>query len=216
MEHDKKMVLADSRVLDQIEEKNVNENENLLKKLHSRPVQRKVTSATNLVIERILEDDSVSYDEEIKMYSTALTRYLSATKENEMSWFAPIFGKMFILGENVVISNHPGEEQKIPEEYQITEDKIIRNVPKTYQAKARKLIAHLKDYTGVTWNNNWEMVVDGKSVPDNNITVLGNDILRKARYQIDSVGRKVLIDQLKQTEVPRDIIGRERVGIEGA
>ena len=97
--------------------------------------------------------------------------------------------------ENVVVSNPPGEEQKIPEEYQITEDKITRNVPKTYQAKAniktkinflakaKKLIAHLKDYTGVTWNNNGEMVVDGKSVPDTNITVLVNDILRKARHE---------------------------------
>ena len=48
--------------------------------------------------------------------------------------FLPIFGELFELIENVVISNPPGEEQKIAEKYQITEDKIIRNVPKTYQA----------------------------------------------------------------------------------
>ena len=66
-----------------------------------------------------------------------------------------IFVKLFKLSENVVIFNPPGEEQKIPEEYQITEDKIIRNVPKTYQAKATKLIAHLKDYTGVTITEKW-------------------------------------------------------------
>ena len=64
--------------------------------------------------------------------------------------FCSDFRKTVKLSENVVISNPPGEEQKIPEEYQSTEDKIIRNVPKTYQAKAKKLIAHLKDYTGVT------------------------------------------------------------------
>ena len=93
-----------------------------------------------------------------------------------MPWLAPIFGKLFRLSANVVISNPLSEEQKIPEEYQITEDKIIRNVPKTYQAKAKKLIAHLKDYTGITWNNNGEIVVDGKSVPDTNITVRVNDI----------------------------------------
>ena len=110
MEHAKKMVLVDSRVLDQIKEKNVYEHEKMLEKMHSRPVQRKVTSATNLDIERILEDDSVSDDHKIKMYSTALTTYLSATKNNEMPWFAPIFGKLFKLSENVVISNPPGEE----------------------------------------------------------------------------------------------------------
>ena len=119
-------------------------------------MESKVTSATNLDIERILEDDSVSDDEKITMYSTALTRYLSAPKNNEMSGFALIFGKLFKLIENVVVSNPPGEEQKISEEYQITEDKIVVNVPKEYQAKAKKLITHLKDYTCVTWNNNEE------------------------------------------------------------
>ena len=97
-----------------------------------------MTAAINLDIKRILEDDIVSDDQKMKMYSTALTRYLSATKNNEMVWFAPIFGKLFKLSENVAVSNPPGEEQKIPEKYQITEDKIIRNVPKTYQAKAKK------------------------------------------------------------------------------
>ena len=84
MEHAKKMVLVDSRVLDQIKEENVYEHEKLLEKKHSRLVQRKVTSATNLDIERILEDDSMSDDQKMKKYSTALTRYLSAIKNNEM------------------------------------------------------------------------------------------------------------------------------------
>ena len=95
MEHAKKMVLVDSRVLDQIKERNVYEHEKLLEEKHSRTVERKVTSVTNLHIERILEDDSVSDDQMMKMYSTALTRYLSATRNNEMPWFAQIFGKLF-------------------------------------------------------------------------------------------------------------------------
>ena len=102
MEHAKKMVLIDSRVLDKIKEKNVYEHEKLLEKKYSRPVQRKMTSATNLDIEHILEDESASDDQKMKTYSTA--RYLSATKNNEMSWFAPIFGKLFKLSENVVVS----------------------------------------------------------------------------------------------------------------
>ena len=109
MEHAKKMLLVDSRVLDQIKEKNVYEHEKLLVKKYSRPVVKKVTSVTNLDIERIFEDDSVSEDQKMNMYSSALTRYLSATKNNEMPWFAPIFGKLFKLSENVVVSNLPGE-----------------------------------------------------------------------------------------------------------
>ena len=66
-EHGKKMVLVSSRVLDQLKEKNVYEHEYLLAKKHSRPVERKVTSATNLDIERILEDDSVSDEQKMEM-----------------------------------------------------------------------------------------------------------------------------------------------------
>ena len=136
-------------------------HEKLLERKHSRPV-KKLSSATNIDIERILGDNSVSDDEKMKMYSTALTRFLSVTKNNEMPWFAPILGKLFKLSENVVVSNPPANQQKILEEYKITVVKIIRNVPQTYQAKAKKLIAHLKDDTGVTWNNNGEVVVYGK------------------------------------------------------
>ena len=84
MENAKKMVLVDSRVLNQIKENYVYEHEQLLEKMHFRPVQKKVTSATNLDIERIFEYDSVSDNQKMKMYSTTLTRYLSAKKKNKI------------------------------------------------------------------------------------------------------------------------------------
>ena len=58
------------------------------------------------------------------------------------------------------------------------------------------------------------MVVDGKSVPDTNITVLVNDILRKARHEIDLVGRKHLIKQRMTTEVPSGVVGNADVARE--
>ena len=63
----------------------------------------------------------------------------------------------------------------------------------------------------VTWSNNRERVVDGKNMPDTNITVLFNDILRKGRHEIDPVERKALIEQLRKTEVPRSIVGNADV-----
>lgn len=69
----------------------------------------------------------------------------------------------------------------------MSEDKIIRNVLKLYQGKAKQLTAHLKDNTSVNWNNNEEMIVDGKRVVNTNITVLVNNILHKARHEVDPV-----------------------------
>ena len=68
-----------------------------------------------------------------------------------------------------------------------------------------KLIKHLKYYTGVNWNANGEMVVDGKTLPGSNITVLVNDIKRKGKNDVEPFGRKSLfehvMDMLKSPEI---------------
>ena len=81
----------------------------------------------------------------------------------------------------------------------MTEYRIVKNVPRTYQARAKKLIGHLKDYTGVSWNAKGEMVVDCKTLPASNITVLANDIIRKAKHEVNLVGRKSLVEQLNRS-----------------
>ena len=74
------MVLVDPRVLVQLKDKESFEHEKLLEKKHSRPAENKVTSASNLEIECILSNSTISDDQKMKMYSTALNRYLSAAK----------------------------------------------------------------------------------------------------------------------------------------
>ena len=77
------MVIVDPRVLEQRRDRESFEHEKLLDKKHSRSVEKKVTSASNLEIESILSDNTISDDQKMKMYSTALNRYLSAAK----SWY---------------------------------------------------------------------------------------------------------------------------------
>ena len=89
----------------------------------------------------------------------------------------------------------------------MTEDRIIKSVPKAYQVRAKKLIWHLKDYTDVSWNANFEMVIDGKTLPGSDITVLVNDIIMNAKHEGDPVGRKSLVEQLNKTEPPRGLVG---------
>ena len=74
------MVLVDLRVLKQVKDKEYFEHEKLLEKKHSRSAEKKVTSASNLEIESILSDSTISDDQKMKMSSTALNRYFSAAK----------------------------------------------------------------------------------------------------------------------------------------
>ena len=66
-------------------------------------------------------------------------------------------------------------------------------MPGTYQARTKNVIGHLKDYTGVSWNAKGEMVIDGKTLPGLNITVLVNDLIRKAKYEVDTFERTFLV-----------------------
>ena len=57
IEQAKEMLLVDSRIFDQTKEKNIYEQQQLLEKKHTRPVEKKMTTATRLDLERISRDD---------------------------------------------------------------------------------------------------------------------------------------------------------------
>ena len=137
MKHAKKIVLVDPRVLEQHKDKESFEHETLLKWKYTLPVEKKVTSATNLEIESLLSDNTISDDQKMKMYSTAFNRYSSAAKSLEMPWFAPVHGKLFMMGETAVITPQAAVEENEAEK--MTEDRIIKNVPKAYQIGAKKI-----------------------------------------------------------------------------
>ena len=135
MEHAKKMVLVDPRVLEQLKDKESFEHEKQLNKKHSKSVEKKVTSASNLEIESILSDNTITDDHKMKMYSAALNRYFSAAKSIEMPWFAPVLGKLLKMGETAAITPPPKVEEREAEK--MTNDRIVKNMPRTYQARAK-------------------------------------------------------------------------------
>ena len=71
-----------------------------------------------------MSDNTISDDQKIKMYCTALNRYLSAAKSLEMPWFASVLGKLFKMGETAVITPPVSVEEKEVEK--MTEDRIIK------------------------------------------------------------------------------------------
>ena len=60
---------------------------------------------------------------------------MSAAKNLEMPWFVPVLGTLFKMGETAVITPPAGVEEKEAEK--MTEDRIIKNVPKIYQVRAK-------------------------------------------------------------------------------
>ena len=58
------------------------------------------------------------------------------------------------------------------------------------------------------------MVIDGKILPSSNITVLVNDIVKKAKHEFDPVGRNSPVEQLSKTELPHGLIGNAEISRE--
>ena len=58
------------------------------------------------------------------------------------------------------------------------------------------------------------MVVEGKTLPGSNISVLVKDIIRKAKHEVDLVGRKSFVEQLSKTELPRGVVGNAEISRE--
>ena len=58
------------------------------------------------------------------------------------------------------------------------------------------------------------MVVDGKTLPGSNIPVLVNDIIRKAKHEVDPGGRKSLVEELSKTELPRGLVENAEISRE--
>ena len=54
-----------------------------------------------------------------------------------MPWFAPVLGKLFKMGETAVITHLSVTEENEVEK--MTEYRIVKNVPRTYQARAKNI-----------------------------------------------------------------------------
>ena len=58
------------------------------------------------------------------------------------------------------------------------------------------------------------MVVDGKTLSGSNISVLVKNIIRKAKHDVDPVGKKSLVEKLSKTELPRGLIRNAEISRE--
>ena len=75
-------------------------------------------------------------------------------------------------------------------------------VPKTMQAKARRLMEHLK--RDIAWNARGELIHEGVSVTGSNVVDLVNDILRKRKT--DPTGWQPFAQQLRAINLPMELV----------
>ena len=80
---------------------------------------------------------------------------------------------------------------------------VVDTVPKTMQAKARRLKEHMK--RSISWTARGELIHEGVPVAGSNVVDLVNDLLRKRKT--DPTGWQPFARQLRAMNLPMELVG---------
>ena len=80
---------------------------------------------------------------------------------------------------------------------------VVNTVPKTMQVKARRLMEHLK--RDIAWTARGELIHEGVPIVGSNVVDLVNDLLRERKT--DPIGWQPFARQLRAINLPMELIG---------
>ena len=182
MEHARKMVLMDPRVLDTLRSPPP-PTDTVGKKVQALDDEMKT------ILDRKDLDDGIK----VTLYNQVLQRYNVLVDKRVKE---PI--RVVSVGKEV------GPKLEKEEEVSSMEADVVNTVPKSLQAKARRLMEHLK--RNVAWNDRGELIHEGVPVAGSNAVDLVHDLLRKRKTD-DPTGWQSFARQLRAINIPMELVG---------
>ena len=107
------------------------------------------------------------------------------------------------------------KKRKVEEKKKSTEDvdekmqvfNVLQNVPKTYNAKANKLLEFIEKAPNIEWHKSGKIFVDGVEVVGADMTELINDAVRQRKKTKPARGREQFASALRRAGVPSEYVG---------
>ena len=191
MDHARKMALVDPRLLDT---------------LRSQPPPPPTDTVGKIVqplddeMKTILDRKDLDDGTKVTLYNQVLQRYNGLVDKRVKE---PI--RMIAVNESTEGSKARVEE-KAEEDAPIRrlEATVLDTVPKSLQAKARRLMEHLK--RNVAWSDRGELVHEGVPIAGSNAVDLVHDLLRKRKTDAPT-GWRSIAKQLRAVNIPMELIG---------
>ena len=193
MEHARKMALVDPRLLDTFRSQPPPP--------HPTDTLGKTVQALDDEMMTILDRKDLDDRTKVTLYNQVLRRYnvlsdkrvkepvrVGAVNESMSSTASGPGAGVAVVPEGVVGAPSSG---------------IEATVPKTMQAKARRLMEHLK--RDVAWTARGELIHEGVPVSGSNVVDLVNDLLRKRKT--DPTGWQPFARQLRAINLPMELVG---------
>ena len=186
MEHARKMALVDPRLLDTLRSPPPPlATDNLGKKVQALDDEMKT------ILDRKDLDDGTK----VTLYNQVLQRYnVLATKRIK----EPL--RVITVNESEVASESEGAVRAPISGLEAT---VLATVPRTMQAKASRLMEHLK--RDITWTARGELIHEGVPIVGSNVVDLVNDLLRKSKTA--PTGWQPFARQLRAINLPMTLVG---------
>ncbi len=102
------------------------------------------------------------------------------------------------------VQNGSGEEKR-----ELSDDIIVRGIPKTMRTRALALLERLRARADViSWDDMGQVKIDGVLIPKSNISDLVSNAMR-SRKNFDPVASREFFDVLSKLNVPKDLVRNE-------
>ncbi len=107
-----------------------------------------------------------------------------------------------------LLSTHHGWGEK-DEERVLSDDVIVRGIPKTMRTRAIALLERLRARSDViSWDDTGQVKIDGVLIPKSNISDLISSAMRSRKY-FDPVASQEFFNVLNNINVPKDLVRNE-------
>ena len=193
MEHAKKMILVEPRVLESMQQQQQQQQ--------SWDATTENLKERDREMKEILDDDRDTHDK-ANAYQQALWRFLNRFEQYKDR---PL-GRVEVSRPSEA-STSSREREGEGESGTAVERDVVASVPRSMRSKAERLLQRLKADPEVKWNDLGEFEYRGRVIKRSNLTDLVNDVLRKRRSVNDPQGWETFAQVLQRINVPQDLVG---------
>ena len=211
MEHAKKMILIEPRVLESMQQQQQQQQQQETRQDYD--TTSRDLKETDQSMQAILDSDKNIYDK-ANAYQQALWGFLNRFDQYKDR---PLGRVQLTRDSYERNTTKKEEEEKEKEEEEESakpssplswiEQDVVESVPKSFKTKAERLLKRIKLDPEVKWNNLGELEFQGQLIRNSNLTDLVNDVLRQRKNSSDPLGWETFADVLHRLNVPQELIG---------
>ena len=209
MEHAKKMILIEPRVLESMQQQQQQQQETR----QDYDTTSRDLKETDQSMQAILESDGHVQDK-ANAYQQALWGFLNRFDQYKDRPLGRVQLTRDSIPERITTTKkeQAGEEAEVESAKSSSplswiEQDVVESVPKSLKTKAERLLQRIKLDPEVKWNNLGELEFQGQLIRNSNLTDLVNDVLRQRKNSSDPLGWETFADVLHRLNVPQELIG---------